>query len=129
MRLVLDDVHAYYGQSHVIQGISLTVGEGETVGVVGESGSGKSLTARSVLGLLPDASVAGGSVRLDGHEVLTAGTREILQLRRTDASMVFQDPRAGINPMLSEFGERSEATQYAGRKVGAAWTCPLRVRT
>ncbi|KQW03518.1 ABC transporter ATP-binding protein [Leifsonia sp. Root4] len=78
--------------------VSLTIAAGETVGLVGESGSGKSLTARSVLGLLPDRAVTSGSVLLDGQEVLGAAQRDILKLRRSTASMVFQDPRAGINP-------------------------------
>lgn len=79
--------------------ISLSVEAGETVGLVGESGSGKSLTARAVLGLLPDGAGTDGSVRVEGREVLGAGTRELLDLRRHRAAMVFQDPRAGINPM------------------------------
>ena len=85
----------------LLDGITLSVAVGETVGLVGESGSGKSLTARSVLGLLPDRATTGGSVRLDGHEVLGASTRQLLELRRRSAAMVFQDPRAGINPMRS----------------------------
>ncbi|WP_104090154.1 ABC transporter ATP-binding protein [Arthrobacter sp. GMC3] len=83
----------------LLDGISLTVAAGETVGLVGESGSGKSLTARSVLGLLPERSTAGGKVLLDGTDVITTSPSELLALRRHSASMVFQDPRAGINPM------------------------------
>ncbi|HVL63435.1 MAG TPA: ABC transporter ATP-binding protein, partial [Microbacterium sp.] len=85
--------------TRLLDGISLTVAEGETVGLVGESGSGKSLTARSVLGLLPARARTGGSVRLLGRSVLDANRGELLDLRRTSASMIFQDPRAGINPM------------------------------
>ncbi|KRC59227.1 ABC transporter ATP-binding protein [Agromyces sp. Root81] len=83
----------------LLDGISLTVAEGETVGLVGESGSGKSLTARSVLGLLPSRATMGGSVQLLDQSVLDASRSELLSLRRTRASMIFQDPRAGINPM------------------------------
>ncbi len=83
----------------LLDGISLTVAEGETVGLVGESGSGKSLTARSVLGLLPSRATMGGSVQLLDQSVLDASRRQLLELRRTRASMIFQDPRAGINPM------------------------------
>ena len=79
--------------------VSLHVNEGETVGLVGESGSGKSLTARAALGLLPARSTSAGSVLLDGTEVLKCSPAEILTLRRTTASMVFQDPRSGINPI------------------------------
>ncbi len=83
----------------LLDGISLEVAAGETVGLVGESGSGKSLTARSVLGLLPRGARMGGTVTVAGQEVLSASRRELLEVRRTSAAMIFQDPRAGINPM------------------------------
>ena len=83
----------------LLGGISIRVEAGETVGLVGESGSGKSLTARSVLGLLPDGAITGGSVQIDGHSVLGASNAELLGVRRSAAAMIFQDPRAGINPM------------------------------
>lgn len=85
--------------TRLLHGISLGVARGETVGLVGESGSGKSLTARTVLGLTPGRSVLGGRVSLDGHDVIGASAREVLDLRRHAAAMIFQDPRAGINPM------------------------------
>ena len=85
--------------TRLLDGVSLSVAEGETVGLVGESGSGKSLTARSVIGLQPRGASTAGAVRLDGHDVLAAPVGELLALRRTSAGMVFQDPRAGINPM------------------------------
>jgi peptide/nickel transport system ATP-binding protein len=83
----------------LLHGISLAVGAGETVGLVGESGSGKSLTARAVLGLLPERAQTSGSVTVDGREVLGASKRELLDLRRHGAAMIFQDPRAGVNPL------------------------------
>ena len=83
----------------LLGGISIRVEAGETVGLVGESGSGKSLTARSVLGLLPEGAITGGSVQIDGHSVLGASNAELLGVRRSAAAMIFQDPRVGINPM------------------------------
>ncbi|HEY1105176.1 MAG TPA: ABC transporter ATP-binding protein, partial [Agromyces sp.] len=85
--------------TRLLDGISLTVEAGETVGLVGESGSGKSLTARTVLGLTPEASTLGGRVVVDGHDLVGAGKRDVLDVRRHAAAMIFQDPRAGINPM------------------------------
>jgi branched-chain amino acid transport system ATP-binding protein len=65
-RLVLDDVHTYYGQSHVIQGVSLTVGEGEVVALLGRNGAGKTTTLRSVTGLTRPRH---GRVLLDGTDI------------------------------------------------------------
>ena len=83
----------------ILDGVSLHVDPGEMVGLVGESGSGKSVTARMVLGLVPDGSQVEGSVRVGDREVVGASRAEILQLRRSEVSMIFQDPRAGINPI------------------------------
>ena len=102
--------------TRLLDGISLTVAEGETVGLVGESGSGKSLTARSVLGLLPARARTGGSVRLLGRSVLDANRGELLDLRRTSASMIFQDPRAGINPMRTVGDHLTETMRLCERR-------------
>ncbi|WP_022891681.1 dipeptide ABC transporter ATP-binding protein [Agromyces subbeticus] len=107
--------------TRLLDGISLTVAEGETVGLVGESGSGKSLTARSVLGLLPGGAVMGGSVQLFGRSVLDASRGELLELRRTRASMIFQDPRAGINPMRTVGDHLTETMRLCdGRSAAEA---------
>ena len=87
------------GMRPILDGIDLTVGTGEIVGLVGESGSGKSVTARAVLGLTPPASVVTGDVRVDDIDVRKATAAELRRLRTSIVSMVFQDPRAGINPI------------------------------
>ncbi|MEV4689325.1 ABC transporter ATP-binding protein [Microbacterium sp. LWH3-1.2] len=101
--------------TRLLHGISLSVAAGETVGLVGESGSGKSLTARAVLGLVPGRSATTGDVVLDGAGVLSAPAPELRQLRRHGAAMIFQDPRAGINPMRTIGDHLTEALRLAER--------------
>ncbi|MEV7277326.1 ABC transporter ATP-binding protein [Streptomyces sp. NPDC093111] len=83
----------------VLDGVDLTVAAGETVALVGESGSGKSLTSRSALCLLPPGAVTEGSVLVDGEDVLTLDADRLRALRTGTVAMVFQDPRAAINPL------------------------------
>ncbi|MEV7603647.1 ABC transporter ATP-binding protein [Kitasatospora sp. NPDC089797] len=83
----------------VLDGVDLTVGPGETVALVGESGSGKTLTSRAALGLLPPGAVTGGEVLVDGEDVLTMDPARLRALRTGRAAMIFQDPRAAINPL------------------------------
>ena len=85
----------------LVDGVSLEVGEGTVVGVAGESGSGKTLTGLAALGFVPDRAVATGSVRFDGHDVLTMDRRRLQRLRGNDVAMVFQDPMTSMHPMLS----------------------------
>ncbi|WP_330299506.1 ABC transporter ATP-binding protein [Streptomyces sp. NBC_00503] len=83
----------------VLDGVDLTVGARETVALVGESGSGKTLTSRSVLRLLPEKARTQGTVRVVGDDVLTMTPGQLRVLRTSTAAMIFQDPRAAINPM------------------------------
>ncbi|GAB3576786.1 ABC transporter ATP-binding protein [Leifsonia lichenia] len=103
--------------TRLLHAVSLHVADGETVGLVGESGSGKSLTARAVLGLLPGRATTGGTVLLEGSDVLGASRAELLRLRRTRAAMIFQDPRAGINPMRTVGDHLTEAL-----RLGDGWS-------
>ncbi len=100
------------GGPRLLEGISLSVAAGETVGLVGESGSGKSLTARSVLGLLPARAETSGSVRVRDREALGAKGKELLAIRRRSAAMIFQDPRAGINPMRTIGDHLTESLRF-----------------
>ncbi|HEY3562042.1 MAG TPA: ABC transporter ATP-binding protein [Kribbella sp.] len=86
----------------LVSDVDLTVGAGERVGLIGESGSGKSLTALSILGLLPEDVRAGGSVRLDGvdHDLVGADERRMSRVRGRDIAMVFQEPMTALNPTM-----------------------------
>jgi oligopeptide/dipeptide ABC transporter ATP-binding protein len=85
-----------------VDGVSLTVGVGETVCLVGESGSGKSVTALSIARLLPTppARYEGGEILLDGQDVLRMSTSELRQIRGRVVSYVFQEPGASLNPVF-----------------------------
>jgi peptide/nickel transport system ATP-binding protein len=83
----------------VLDGVDLDVGRGQTVALVGESGSGKTLTSRAALGMLPPGATASGTVQVDGQDVLTMDPRTLRRLRADTAAMIFQDPRAAINPV------------------------------
>ena len=89
------------GAVHAVKGLSLSIERGETVALVGESGSGKSVTALSVLQLLPypTASHPGGSIRLDGLELLGAPASTMRTVRGNRVAMVFQEPMTSLNPL------------------------------
>jgi oligopeptide/dipeptide ABC transporter ATP-binding protein len=104
----------------VIHELSLEIAPGEAVGLVGESGSGKSTTARSVMRLLPSGADISGGLRFDGVDLLGLDRRGLREFRAREVSMIFQDPRAHINPVrtIGDFlvevlttvrGERREA--------------------
>jgi peptide/nickel transport system ATP-binding protein len=88
--------------TRAVDGVSFAVAPGETIGLVGESGCGKSVTSLAVMGLLPRRGVeVGGSVRLDGRELLGASDKTLRKLRGADMAMVFQDPLSSLNPTVT----------------------------
>ncbi|AJF68698.1 ABC transporter ATP-binding protein [Streptomyces vietnamensis] len=115
----------------VLDGVDLHVGPGETVALVGESGSGKTLTSRSALNLLPPGAVVEGAVRVRGEDVLTMDADRLRALRSGTVSMIFQDPRAALNPLrrigdflvesvtLTGSMNRADATARAGELLRA----------
>ncbi|MFC7738965.1 ABC transporter ATP-binding protein [Roseomonas sp. GCM10028921] len=82
-----------------LHGVDLTVGRGEAVALVGESGCGKSVTWLAALGLLPGKASIGGSVRLDGQEILHAAPAVLDRVRGGRVAMIFQDPASSLNPV------------------------------
>ena len=92
----------HQGVVHAIRGVSLTVSEGEVVGVVGESGSGKTVFLRSLLGLVPSPGrIVGGEIRFDGSDLLKATAEKMRRLRGGEIALIPQDPVNAFNPALT----------------------------
>ncbi len=91
------------GTVRAVDGISYTVDEGESVAIVGESGCGKSVSALSVLRLIPDppGRVVGGNIRFMGMDILALSDEEIRKVRGRRIAMVFQEPMTSLNPVLT----------------------------
>ncbi|HEV8531430.1 MAG TPA: ABC transporter ATP-binding protein [Methylomirabilota bacterium] len=92
-----------WGTIKAVDGVSFSVAEGETLGLVGESGSGKSMTCLTMMRLVPRpaARIVGGSVRLDGDELLAMSDREMQRIRGRKIAMILQDPMSSLNPVFS----------------------------
>jgi len=91
------------GVVHAVNGVSLQLAEGETVGIVGESGSGKSVSVLSTLKLIPEppGRIERGSVIFDGHDLLQLENKEINKIRGGKIGMIFQDPMTSLNPVIT----------------------------
>jgi peptide/nickel transport system ATP-binding protein len=103
--LEVDDLHVTFatprGDVRAVQGVSLELDQGKTVGIVGESGSGKTVLSRAIMGLLPpQTATQTGSVRYEGTEILNAPNAQLRKLWGTHIAMVFQDPMTSLNPVL-----------------------------
>ncbi|WP_273522777.1 ABC transporter ATP-binding protein [Rhodosalinus sediminis] len=103
------------GGAPVLDDVSLSIAPGEIVAVTGESGSGKSMTAFTVMGLLPGAAETRGRVTLDGHEILTASEAEMCRLRGAVAGMVFQEPMTALNPVQTIGDQVAETIRVHAR--------------
>lgn len=106
----------FFGEESVTRalgGVSFQVMKGETLGVVGESGCGKSVTALSILRLLPKltAKTVGGEVRFQGRDILQLSEREMRELRGGKIAMIFQDPMTSLNPVYPVGHQIAEAVQ------------------
>ncbi len=106
------------GPLKAVQHVSLQVHAGEVLGIVGESGSGKSITALSLLRLLPErASVTGGSVQLGARDVLAMDQTQLRSVRGAQIAMIFQDPLTSLNPLMTVEHQLVEAMRLHNRKL------------
>jgi peptide/nickel transport system ATP-binding protein len=100
----------------ILDAIDLTIRRGETLCLVGESGSGKSVTSLATMGLLPPGlKVTGGSIKLEGEELLTKSHGEMRALRAARVAMVFQEPMTALNPVLRVGDQILEVLELHGR--------------
>jgi oligopeptide/dipeptide ABC transporter ATP-binding protein len=105
----------------VIHEVTLSIAEGEAVGLVGESGAGKSMTSRAVIRLLPRGAEVRGDIRFAGDSILAMDRAHLRSFRMSDVGMIFQDPRAHINPVrtIGDFLTESLITNFDTSKTAA----------
>jgi peptide/nickel transport system ATP-binding protein len=107
------------GVNRAVDGVSFQVGEGETLAVVGESGCGKSVTANSILRLIPEPpGRIAGTIRFQGTDLLTLDEPAMRKIRGNDISMIFQEPMTSLNPVLTigrQLGETLRLHQGLGK--------------
>ena len=116
--------HTGAGIARAVDGVSLHVEEGETLGIVGESGCGKSVTALSVLRLIqpPGRIEAGSVIALDGIDLLTMREAEIRRVRGNRIAMIFQEPMTALNPVFTVGDQIAEVARvHAGASRREAW--------
>ena len=103
--LAVDDLRVWYGTErgpvHAVDGVTLTLQPGETLGLVGESGCGKSTLGRGILGLLPEAAATSGSVRFRGRELIGLRPDVLRNMRGPDLGLIFQEPMTRLDPLMT----------------------------
>ncbi len=122
------------GVNRAVDGVSFHVEEGETLAVVGESGCGKSVTANSILRLVPEPpGKIAGSIRFRGTDLLKLSEREMRSIRGNDISMIFQEPMTSLNPVLTVGRQLGETLRLherlgpaRGRRAGGGDAAPGR---
>jgi peptide/nickel transport system ATP-binding protein len=115
--LELSHVGLTIGETPILHDLSFAIGEGEIMGLVGESGSGKSMTALSIMNLLPRDARLTGRIALDGESLTDLGESALCEHRGRDMSMVFQEPMTALNPVRT-IGDQIAETVRIHRDVG-----------
>jgi oligopeptide/dipeptide ABC transporter ATP-binding protein len=107
------------GEFAAVDGVSFSVEAGQTVAIVGESGCGKSVTALSIMGLVPSppGRIESGSIRFEGRELVGAPARQMQDLRGNGIAMIFQEPMSSLNPVFT-IGEQIVEGLLRHRKIG-----------
>ncbi|GAB5374317.1 MAG: ABC transporter ATP-binding protein [Acuticoccus sp.] len=125
--LRIEDLRTHFfsedGVTRAVDGVTFTVGEGETLGIVGESGCGKSVTALSVLRLLPNriARTVGGRILFGNTDLLALPESKMREIRGDRIAMIFQEPMTSLNPVLTIGGQIAEAVRiHRGVSMSAA---------
>lgn len=98
---------------HAVNNVSISLDQGETLGLVGETGAGKTTIAKAIMRILPDppAKVRSGSIFLDGEDILTISEKEMLKIRGKKEAMIFQDPMTALNPTMTVGSQIAEVVQ------------------
>jgi oligopeptide/dipeptide ABC transporter ATP-binding protein len=111
------------GVARVLDGLSLHVDRGEIVGLVGESGSGKSVTGFSIVRLLkPPGKIVGGEIRFEGRDLTGLAEAEMQEVRGKQISMIFQNPRSSLNPVISVGEQIAQVLRHRrGMNKTQAW--------
>ncbi len=107
------------GELHAVQGVNLSLEEGERFGLVGESGCGKTTTILALMGLLPPNALVSGAVRLDGIDILAGGDETMRPHRWTDIAMVFQGAMNALNPVKTVGSQIVEPMEFHGFAEGS----------
>lgn len=108
------------GPIEVVRGVSFSVNKGETLGIVGESGSGKSMTALSIMRVLPRpiGRIAGGSIHLEGRDLVPISEHAMTKIRGREIGMILQDPHTSLNPVYTIGNQVIEALQINKHRSG-----------
>ncbi len=123
--LRVDDLRTHFftldGVTRAVDGVSLSVEAGETLGIVGESGCGKSVTALSIMRLLPAklGRIVSGAISFDGQDLLALGEPEMRDIRGNRIAMIFQEPMTSLNPVLTIGDQIAEAVMIHQKKSRA----------